>query len=60
VAATAIVLPFYELDAVVGRHRRALTSHGAEGMPAHVTLIYPFVDDHDLGDPARAGRAAAS
>ena len=50
-AATAIVLPFYELDAVVGRHRRALTSHGAEGMPAHVTLIYPFVDHHDLGDP---------
>lgn len=47
-AATAIVVPFSDLDAIVGTHRRALTSDGADGMPPHVTLIYPFVDDADL------------
>ena len=49
-AATAIVVPFPDLDAVVGTHRRALTSDGADGMPAHVTLIYPFADGGALGD----------
>src|SRR4029077_3416402 len=48
VAATAIVVPFHAADAVVGAHRRALTGDGADGMPAHVTLIYPFVDAEHL------------
>ena len=49
-AATAIVVPFDGMPAVVAAHRRALTSDGADGMPPHVTLIYPFVDDADLTD----------
>jgi len=50
VAPTAIVVPFHDGPAVVTAHRRALTSDGADRMPAHVTLIYPFVDDADLAD----------
>ena len=49
-APTAIVVPFHDVPAVVTAHRRALTSDGADRMPAHVTLIYPFVDDADLAD----------
>ena len=49
-APTAIVVPFHDGPAVVTAHRRALTSDGADRMPAHVTLIYPFVDDADLAD----------
>jgi 2'-5' RNA ligase len=59
VAATAIVVPFYELDRVVGTHRRALTTDGADGMPAHVTLIYPFADDDALGE-REMGRVRAA
>jgi 2'-5' RNA ligase len=50
VAPTAIVVPFHDMPAAVVTHRRALTSDGAEGMPPHVTLLYPFVDDADLAD----------
>jgi 2'-5' RNA ligase len=50
VAATAIVVPFRAIDAIVGDWRRALTTDGADGMPAHVTLIYPFMDDDELGE----------
>jgi 2'-5' RNA ligase len=50
VAATAIVMPFPEVEALAGRHRRSLTADGADGMPAHVTLIYPFADGAALGD----------
>ena len=58
-AATAIVVPFDDLDAVVGTHRRVLTTDGGDGMPAHVTLIYPFADDAALGDH-ETGRVRAA
>jgi 2'-5' RNA ligase len=48
VAATAIVVPFRAVPAVVDRRRRELTTDGADGMPPHITLISPFVDDADL------------
>ena len=57
-AATAIVVPFGDLPTVVETRRRALTSDGAEGMPPHVTLIYPFADAADLG-PDEIGRIRA-
>ena len=57
-AATAIVVPFGDLPTVVATRRRALTSDGAEGMPPHVTLIYPFADAADLG-PDEIGRIRA-
>jgi 2'-5' RNA ligase len=48
VAATAIIVPFQETERAVDRWRRSHTSDGADGMPPHVTLIYPFVDDAQL------------
>ena len=54
-APTAIVVPFHDMPAAVETHRRALTSDGADEMPPHVTLLYPFVDDADLTD-ADVGR----
>jgi 2'-5' RNA ligase len=45
VAATAIVVPVPEADSVVDLLRRNNTLVGAEGMPSHVTLIYPFIDN---------------
>ena len=47
-AATAIVMAFEDAEPAVYRWRRAHTTDGAEGMPAHVTLIYPFAEDSDL------------
>jgi 2'-5' RNA ligase len=47
-AATALIVPFEQADPLLLRWRRAHTTDGAEGMPAHVTLIYPFVDDVQL------------
>src|SRR4249919_1988706 len=46
--ATAIIVPFEAADRAVSRWRRAYTTDGAEGVPAHVTLIYPFIDDAEL------------
>ena len=42
--ATAIVVPVPEAEPVIGRWRRRYTDDGADGMPAHVTLLYPFTD----------------
>ena len=47
-AATGVVVSFAEAEPAVSRWRRAYTTDGADGMPAHVTLIYPFVDDSEL------------
>ena len=41
--ATAIVVPVPEAEAVVGDWRRLHTPSGAEGVPAHVTLLAPFI-----------------
>lgn len=43
-------MPFAGLEPAVGRWRRALTTDGADSMPAHVTLIYPFLADVQLLD----------
>jgi 2'-5' RNA ligase len=48
VAATAIVVPVPEVEPVVERWRRLYTQDGAEGMPPHVTLLFPFVEDDVL------------
>jgi 2'-5' RNA ligase len=53
-APTVIIVPVPEAEPAVDLLRRANTPDGAEGMPAHVTLIYPFTDDSQLA----AGRIA--
>lgn len=44
-AATAIVVPVPEPEPATELWRRQYTRDGADGMPAHVTLLYPFIDD---------------
>jgi len=46
--ATAIVVPFPGASSAVGRWRLRHTVDGAAGMPPHVTLLWPFVDEHEL------------
>lgn len=41
---TAIVIVVPEAEAIVGEWRRRYTPDGADGMPAHITLLYPFAD----------------
>ena len=47
-APTVIIVPVPEAEPAVDLLRRANTPDGADGMPAHVTLIYPFTDDSQL------------
>lgn len=47
-APTVIVITVPEAEPAVDLLRREHTKDGAEGMPAHVTLIYPFTDDSQL------------
>jgi 2'-5' RNA ligase len=49
-----------ELDAVLDEHRRALDPSRPWGMPAHLTLLYPFVAPADVNGEtlARLSRAA--
>jgi 2'-5' RNA ligase len=42
------MIPVPEAEPSVAFLRRALAADGAEGMPPHVTLIYPFTDDSRL------------
>ncbi|MBY8848058.1 2'-5' RNA ligase family protein [Saccharothrix longispora] len=47
---TAVIVPVPAADQVVGRYRRRLAHSAAWGVPAHVTVLYPFVPPH-LVDP---------
>ena len=54
---TAIVVAIPEAAPVIDVIRRAHTSAGADGIPAHVTLLYPFMDS-ELLTPAHVESAA--
>ena len=47
---TALVITVPEADSLIGEYRRRHTRDGAAGMPAHVTLLYPFADVDALTD----------
>ncbi|OIQ80368.1 hypothetical protein GALL_378790 [mine drainage metagenome] len=40
---SAIIIKVPEVEHIVGRHRRALDPSAEWGVPAHVTLLYPFL-----------------
>ena len=46
---SAIVIKVPEVESVVGIHRHALDPSEKWGMPAHVTLLYPFLPPSDIG-----------
>lgn len=40
---SAIIIKVPEVEHIVGRHRRTLDPSAEWGVPAHVTLLYPFL-----------------
>ena len=46
--ASALVVPLRAADSVIGDLRRAHTPSGREGMPAHVTVLAPFIHSSRL------------
>ncbi|MEV7970471.1 2'-5' RNA ligase family protein [Sphaerisporangium sp. NPDC088356] len=50
-SALVVVLP--EAEPVVGVWRRRYDSSAALGVPAHVTVVYPFLDLRLIGDATR-------
>lgn len=59
---SAVVIPVPTADAIVRRHRAALDPAAALGVPAHVTVLFPFVPPAriDEGVLSRAAAVAAA
>jgi 2'-5' RNA ligase len=47
---TAVVVPVPSAQPVVSRWRERFDSSAAQGMPAHVMVLYPFLSEQRLGD----------
>ncbi|MGH9284824.1 MAG: anthranilate synthase component I [Acidimicrobiales bacterium] len=47
---TALVVPVPEAEALVGRWRDRLDRSASHGVPAHITLVYPFVEPSAIND----------
>ena len=51
---TALIVPMAGVDPVVRPIRQALHGSGDAGMPAHVTLMYPFLPLEEVDETVRA------
>jgi 2'-5' RNA ligase len=49
---TAVVVPVPNAEPVVSAWRKRFDGSAALGMPAHITVLYPFVTEQRLGDGA--------
>ena len=49
-AETVLLVPVPEAATLVDGHRLRLTRAGGDGIPAHITLLYPFTDSALLTD----------
>jgi 2'-5' RNA ligase len=47
---TAVIVPVAAAEPVVADHRRRLDRSSAWGVPAHVTVLFPFVPPADVDD----------
>ena len=56
---SAVVLPVPEAGAVVEAWRQRFDRSAAWGVPAHVTLLFPFVPPAGIDDEVKASLAAA-
>jgi 2'-5' RNA ligase len=56
---TAVIAAVPAVEPLVGRHRRTLDVAAAWGVPAHVTVLYPFVDPAAVDEYLVATLAAA-
>jgi 2'-5' RNA ligase len=61
---SALIVPVPAAEPVVGRHRRVLDRAATLGVPAHVTVLYPFLPPDRISgqvlDDVRACLAAVS
>jgi hypothetical protein len=51
---TGLIVPIPEAEPQVGELRLAHDSSAARGVPAHVTILFPFLDTADLDEAAIA------
>jgi 2'-5' RNA ligase len=56
---SAVIVPVPETDQLVAWHRRALSRKPTASVPAHVTVLYPFVPPSRIGDGTIAAIEAA-
>jgi 2'-5' RNA ligase len=54
---TALIVPVPEAESAVGPLRAQLDSSAAWGVPAHITVLYPFLPPEQLDDAALAAVA---
>lgn len=50
---TALIVPIPEAEEAVRRFREALDPAASWGVPAHVTVLYPFLPPQQINDQAR-------
>ena len=51
---TALIIPVPEAEEAVGRFRMSLDQAAAWGVPAHVTVLYPFLPPDQIDDDVLA------
>lgn len=56
---TGIIVPVPVAEPVVGRYRRTMDHSAAWGVPAHVTVLYPFVEPNRIDKEVLAEIGAA-
>jgi hypothetical protein len=52
---SALIVEVPAAEPVVARHRERLDSSAPLGIPAHVTVLYPFMRPDAIGPPVLAG-----
>jgi 2'-5' RNA ligase len=55
---TAVIIPVGPAEAAVAEHRRRLDAAASLGVPAHVTVLYPFVPPNEVDDSVVSRLAA--
>jgi hypothetical protein len=51
---TALLVPVPAAESAVGRHRARLDEAARDGVPAHITVLYPFLPPAGIGEPLLA------
>lgn len=51
---TALLLPVPAAEPAVGRHRARLDEAARDGVPAHITVLYPFLPPAGISEPRLA------
>jgi hypothetical protein len=55
---TAVIVPMPAMEPLVEPHRRHLDRAAAWGVPAHVTVLYPFIEPAGIDDHVLAAGVA--